>query len=122
VVPYNRTAEPLFLGGRASLVPLGTAVYDQTMRALTALQATGSTDHVNALLRGLTLQPDVLYLLTDADDLPLKEVATVTAFNHRRTAIHAVELARRLHSRPDSPLQRLAADNGGVCVRIPLAE
>jgi hypothetical protein len=122
VIPYNRVAEPLLLGGRAGLVPVGPAVYEQAVRALTALQPSGSTDHVRALLRGLSLRPDVLFLMTDACDMTLKDVAAVTAFNQRRTAIHAVELTRRLHPRPDGPLQRLAADNRGTSVRIAPAQ
>ncbi len=122
VIPYNRVAEPLLLGGRTGLVALGPSTYEQAVRALAALRPSGSTDHVRALLRGLSLRPDVLFLMTDACDMTLRDVAAVTAFNQRRTTVYAVELTRRLHPRPDSPLQRLAADNRGTCVRIPPAE
>ncbi len=117
VIPYHRQPDPLVLGGSAGLVPLGPALYEQAARALAELRPSGSTDHVRALLHGLALRPDLLFLLTDADDMTAKDVAIVTAFNRRRTAIHTVELTV-CRPRPDSPLQRLAAENGGTCRRV----
>jgi hypothetical protein len=122
VIPYNQQTEPLVLGGRVGLVPLGPATYEQAKRALMALAPSGSTKHSDALHRGLALRPDLLFLVTDAGDLTPKDVADLTVFNQRRTVIHAVELTCRRDPRPDSPLQRLAADNGGTCRRIAPAE
>jgi hypothetical protein len=117
VIPYNRQAAPLVLGGRAGLVPLDPACIQQAEQILLSLAPSGSTDHVRALQCGLRLLPDILFLVTDADDMTLQDVATVTACNKRRTQIHAVDLTSR-RPRPDSPLQRLAADNGGTCRRV----
>jgi hypothetical protein len=118
VIPYNRQAEPLVLQGSLDLAASGPAAPDEVTRALDALHPGGSTDHARALRRGLAFRPDFLFLLTDADDLGEKEVASVTTFNQRRTAIHTVELSRRQHTRPDSPLARLAADNRGTYRRV----
>jgi hypothetical protein len=117
VIPYNRQAAPLVLGGRAGLVPLDPDRYKQAEQTLLSLAPSGSTDHVRALQCGLRLLPDVLFLVTDADDMMLEDVAHVTAGNKRRTILHAVELTSR-RPRADSPLQRLAADNGGTCRRV----
>jgi hypothetical protein len=117
VIPYNRQAAPLVLGGRAGLVPLDPDRYKQVEQTLLSLAPSGSTDHVRALQCGLRLLPDVLFLVTDADDMMLEDVAHVTAGNKRRTIVHAVELTSR-RPRADSPLQRLAADNGGTCRRV----
>jgi hypothetical protein len=122
VIPYTRMPDPPLLGGKATLVPLGPAAYEQAARDLASLRATGSTNHVRALQSGLALHPDVLYLLTDSDEMTLQDITFVTTFNQRRTAIHAVELTQRRHPRPDSPLRRLAAENGGACVPIALEE
>jgi hypothetical protein len=122
VIPYNREAEPMVIGGRAALVPLDPTTYEQAKETLMVLPPRGSTDHVKALQRGVALRPDVLFLLTDADDMTAKDVAAVTAFNQGGTAIHAVELTCRRRPRPDSPLQRLAADNRGTCRRVAPAE
>jgi hypothetical protein len=119
VVPYNRQADPLVLGGSRGLVPAGPAVVEEAARALAWLAPSGSTDHVGALRRGLALGPDALFLVTDAGDLTSEEVAAVTAFNRGRTAIHTVEVTDRSHPRPDGPLARLAAQNGGTCRILP---
>jgi hypothetical protein len=108
VLPYNRTVSPLMPG-------LTPAAAEQVARAIVRLEdlaASSSTDHVGALLRGLALRPDVLFLLTDADDLRDADVLAVTHANARRAAIHVVEFCRG-GGHPDSPLARLAALNAG---------
>jgi hypothetical protein len=75
--------------------------------------AAGGTDHVQALCRGLALHPDVLFFVTDADDLPLEKIDYISRCN-RGTAIHAIELSRRRNPRPAGPLAQLARGNGGT--------
>src|SRR6185437_11251575 len=94
VVTYNTSAECLVINRRIDLLPAEPAIIAQVASFLDALTATGKTDHANALRRGLQLHPDVLYFVTDADDLTLAEVASITSCN-RGTAIHAIELTRR---------------------------
>jgi hypothetical protein len=121
VIVYNRRADPLAGGGPDGLRPADAESVREAARWVAALPASGSTDHVPALLRGLALRPDVLYLLTDADDLSAADVRAVTARNLGRAAIHAVELSRRHAERPDGPLRRLAEANGGTYRRVPPA-
>jgi hypothetical protein len=78
------------------------------------LTPSGNTNHGQALRRGLLFRPDVLYFITDADNMDPAEVADVTRFNRWRSVIHAVELSERRSARPDSPLRRLADGNGGT--------
>jgi hypothetical protein len=118
VIPYNRQAEPLRVLGQVGLLPADEDAVREAERQVTALPASGSTDHARALLRGLALRPDVLFLLTDADDLSDRDVRDVTLRNQGRTAIHAVELSRRA-GRADSPLRRLAAANRGTYRCVP---
>jgi hypothetical protein len=123
VIAYNLAAEPLPINGRVDLVPAEPPVIEQAARALGDLDARGGTNHARALFRGLTLHPAVLYLITDADDLPPEDVQHLTRFNHDRpspTAIHAVELTRRRNPPPDGPLARLAHANGGTYRRVPV--
>jgi hypothetical protein len=114
VIPYNHRAEPLYVDGRADLLPADPATLGQVARAVEALQPSGGSDHGQALRRGLAFRPDLLFLVTDADDLRPDEVLAVTRFNRGRTVIHTVELSRRPPARGDSPLRRLAAGNGGT--------
>ncbi len=79
--------------------------------------AAGGTDHGNALRRALAFRPNVLYFLTDADNVSPDDVRTATRINAHHTIIHAVEVSGAA-SRPDGPLHKLAADNGGTYRRL----
>jgi hypothetical protein len=113
VVLYNRGASPLLLDGRTDLAAPGADSLRQVEAALAALRPAGSTNHLEALKTALTLLPDVLFLVTDADDLTQKEVREVTAMNQGRAVIHAVELTTR-PEQGDGPLALLARGNGGT--------
>ena len=112
VLAYNHSVQPL-LPSASGYVQLDAANRDSLNRQLASLTAAGRTDHRNALRRGLALAPDVLYLLTDADDLSEADIRATTWDNRHRTIIHVVELIKPVRSRQDSPLARLAAANGG---------
>jgi hypothetical protein len=116
VIPYNRYAEPLPLGPGA-LVPADAVTIARAAQLLADLRAEGGTDHARALRSGLALRPDVLFFVTDADDLNPAEVQAVTRCNAGRTAIHVVELGGGA-ARPEAPLGRLAAGNGGTYRRV----
>jgi hypothetical protein len=82
--------------------------------ALARLEPDGSTCHDKALPLALSLRPDVVFFLTDADDLTEQHVRHVTDCNYGRAVIHAVELSTANRLRPGMPLQTLARDNHGV--------
>jgi hypothetical protein len=113
IITYNTSAETLIIDRRIDLLPPEPAILAQVARFLDTLTATGKTNHANALRRGLLLHPEVLYFVTDADDLKLEEVANITNCN-RGTAIHTLELTRRPTPLPDSPLAELARNNHGT--------
>lgn len=79
-----------------------------------SLDAEGGNDHFPALRAALLLEPDVICLLTDADDLSVEQVRAVTAANRGRSRIHAVTLG----STPRMAMQQLAAWNRGACRRL----
>jgi hypothetical protein len=115
VILYNRQAEPLWLAGRTDLAPATSANKQGAAALIEALRAGGATDHLAALRRALALQPEVIFFLTDADDLTPSQIRAVTQQNRGRTAIHAIQLSRRSDgSGDDSPLSRLARDNRGT--------
>lgn len=122
VIFYNRQAAPLHVRGQFGLLPWNDATRAAVTQAVASLQASGSTDHGNALRQGLLLRPDVLYLVTDADDLQPEEVRKATLFNGNRTTIHAVELNAHRNDRIDGPLRRLAALNRGTYRCVPPVE
>jgi hypothetical protein len=118
VIPYNGFAQPLRVGSETGLLRADAATLKQVSRLLAELRPSGGTDHPRALRCGLMLHPDVLFFLTDADDLSLSEVGELTRLNQGRTAIHVIELNGRLTTRPDDPLRRLAESNRGDYRRI----
>jgi hypothetical protein len=125
VLPYNRTAEPLRVNGRDGLLPVNGDTVGQAERAVQALYASGGTDHVEAIRKGLLFRADVLYLLSDATDareLPAIEVRRLTVLNGKRTTLHTIELSRQHIGREDNPLRQLAEANGGTYRRVVLEE
>ncbi|MFO0876460.1 MAG: vWA domain-containing protein [Gemmataceae bacterium] len=118
ILAYNRSVVPL-VPHPAGLVPADTPHLAQALTALEELSATGATHHAAALRQGLALRPEVLFLLTDADDLDDREAAALIRAYPAGTVLHVVELARGLAGRPGA-LARLAAHTQGSYRQVPL--
>lgn len=120
IIFYNH--EPLIFNpsGQAHRLAFGTE--DNKLRAkrfVESVTASGGTRHMEAILLGLSLQPDVVFLLTDADDPQLTD--TQVASIVRRAAgvtIHTIEFGYGPRSRPDNFLVRLAKLTGGQHVYV----
>lgn len=112
VIEYNEYANTLIVDGRGDLLPAEPAIIEKAIAILQMLDAGGKTNHLAALRRGLDLHPDVLYFLTDADDLRAEEIAAVTHRN-QGSVIHTIELTRRRISQCEGSLARLARENHG---------
>lgn len=85
----------------------------KVLQALNNLMPEGRTEHAPALSKALSMRPDVLFFLTDADDLTYPLLAQVDGWNRGKTVIHTFELNRRAGQRPGGPLHLLATRNGG---------
>jgi hypothetical protein len=114
IVFYNRHAEVLSIDRQTGLLPATAANKSQAVQRLDSLTAEGGTAHLEALQRALNLGADVIYFLTDADDLPPQTVQAVTRLNQRRVSIHTMELTAANRGREDMPLQVLARQNRGL--------
>jgi len=121
VIDYNDFAESLVVDGRRDLLPAEPAIVDKAVSFLLTLEAAGATNHFAALCRGLDLHPDVLYLLTDADDLK-PEVISAVARRNRGTVIHTIELTRLRTPHPQGLLAQLARNNGGTYRQVALGD
>ncbi len=119
VIPYNHHAEPLRIDGQTGLVPKNDRNEQATADTLEKRKPTGWTLHGPALRRGLALRPEVLFFVTDGDDLKSTQEREATAFNSGRTVIHVVELSWR-PSPPDCPLRALARNNHGTYRHVPV--
>jgi von Willebrand factor type A domain len=114
VILYNRQVEPLSLGGEAGLVPATAVNRAEASRLVDEVRAQGGTDHLAALRRAVALEPDVIFFVTDADDMTAEQVHNVTLLNRARAAIHTVEVNDEQEGREDAPLKLLARRNGGT--------
>lgn len=114
VILYNSTAEPLRIHGRSGLVPATEENKQEACRLVERLVAEGGTAHLPALRRALDLQPDVIYFLTDGADLEPRQIREITLRNRGRSVLHAIEWTTSPRERTATPLQTLAADNGGL--------
>jgi hypothetical protein len=110
VVLYNSSAQPL-LGRPDELFPATTENLHQAAEALQAIEPEGGTRHWRGFQQALNLHPDVLYFLTDADDLTDQEERDILHLNGGQTVIHTIELGQE--GPPDQPMQRLARATGG---------
>ena len=118
IIAYNRDAEPLRINGRYGLLASDENTIRQVAEAVTALRPAGGTNHGLALRRTLALHPDLIYFLTDADDVSLDDVRTAAHLAGRRTIINTIELNGGRAGPTDGPLHKLAADNGGTYRRL----
>jgi hypothetical protein len=109
VVSYNRTAE--LVPGSAGLVHAAPEAVEAAIGTVNSLSAEGSSEHGKALTRALSLQPDVIYFLTDEDDLESRDVQAITRINRGRVCIHALCLVRPAGD--ETPMQALARNNRG---------
>jgi hypothetical protein len=113
VIVYNREPQSLQVNAQSGYLAADETTRQQLAVELDKIAAAGTTDHGRALRVALQLRPDVIFLVTDADDLSDVEVRNVTRLNNGQACINTVELSRNRRS-ADGPLQRLASSNGGA--------
>ena len=87
---------------------------------IASLRAEGGTDHVTALKQALALQPEVVFFLTDADDLRLDQIQAIGQFNRGRAVIHTIALCTKDGPREASALEALARANQGSYQLVPV--
>src|SRR5262249_22612744 len=119
VLVYNSRVTPL-LPRHSTWLPVNAQTLDDIARAIDDFAPAGATDHGRALREALNLQPDVLYFLTDADDLTSEHLRIAAAHNRAGTIIHVIELNTANCDRPDMPLQALARAHRGTYRAIAL--
>jgi hypothetical protein len=114
VVCYNSRVSTVSIDNKTGLVPATPGNIDKLAEALEEIVPEGGNSHEPALMAALNLEPDVICLLTDADDLREDMVRRITARNRGHAAIHAVTIG----SAPRQTMQLLAGLNRGTCVAI----
>jgi hypothetical protein len=116
VVLYNRSAETV-VGSKGRLLPAEPDTIREVKQVLADTRPEDGTDHEKALELGLGLEPEVIYLVTDADDLTPAQLRHITSINRDHVVIHTIDVSRRL--RGAKMLAELAHENGGQHLRAP---
>jgi hypothetical protein len=119
VIAYNRSAEPFLLSGRLDLALASPENKRQAAHLLDGLASEGGTDHFLALKQALSLRPEVIFFLTDADDMRPQQIRAVTLLNHGRAVVNTIEVGTGPRRNEDGPLQTLARDNQGIYRFVP---
>jgi hypothetical protein len=102
------------LGGRAQLVWADEAGRNLAAAFVQSIDPDGGTNHLQPLHLALNMRPDVIFLLTDADQPPMTS-AQLKSVRRRNTGatIHAIQFGVGPPSSSQNFLSRLAAQNGG---------
>jgi hypothetical protein len=94
VVVYDSKSTIMRINGSRELVMASESNRKQADTLLDEIIGEGSSRHVEGLITGLGLHPDILILLTDADELSRADVARCKQWNRKGTAIHAIVLGK----------------------------
>ena len=103
-------------GERPRLLAATSSNLRMAKQFLTGIQPDSGTDRFAALTHAFSLEPDVIYLLTDADapELSAKDLWDIRRANKRSTVIHVVEFGIGGDLSRDTFLKQLARQNGGA--------
>jgi hypothetical protein len=90
---------------------------DRAAEWLNALSAEGRSDHRAGFREALGCRPDVLFLITDADDLDWAEVRAINAMLRTPVVLSAAVFGGR-RSGSVTPLERLVSRTGGSVMYV----
>lgn len=118
IVFYNQTPRVMALQGERQ-PPLYFArepFLGQARQYIASMPADLGTDHKPAIKKALALGPEVIFLLTDADEpqLTAGDLNEIERANQGRCHIHCIEFGRGPQLNVDNFLKRLARQNGGT--------
>ncbi len=103
-------------GERTRLLPATSVNLRLARQFLIGIQPDAGTNRMGALTQALSYDPDVIYLLTDADapELSAKDLWDLKRMNKRKTLVHVVEFGVGADLSPDNFLKKLARHNTGI--------
>jgi hypothetical protein len=113
IVAYNGHPEPFRPADGAEVPVAGEPQSAEAERWLSNLAAEGRSDHLAALRQALTFRPDVIYWLTDGDDLRPELPREIERLNRGHARLNTVALTP-WRERGQSPLMEVARASGGV--------
>jgi hypothetical protein len=109
----------IFYNEKPKIMPPGPLLFAddngrrQAESFIGSITAAGGTDHVQALELAIRLQPDVIFLLTDADEPPLPARDLNTIHQKNTAVINVIEFKTASDTAKRSSLRQLADQNRG---------
>jgi hypothetical protein len=107
--------------GRQALMAATQANKARVRSLLASVAPDGGTNHMSALRAGLALQPEVIFFLTDADLMTMKDTDDILR-EAGHTRIQAVEFGIGPDLGQSAPLRKLASASGGTYRYIDIAK
>lgn len=114
VIVYNRYETLLPFAGPRELLAATPENCQRALRFVDDVRAEGGTDHLVGLKRALTLEPEAIFFVTDADDFSESQVHVITAINRGRSVIDAIRVSPSARANGAALLEKLARQNGGT--------
>ena len=124
IVVYNHRPRVFNPTGQPGRLTFGTEQNKaEVRRFFTSVEAEGGTDHLAALAMAIRTHPDVIFLLTDADDPKLKsrDLARLEQLAVG-IVIHTVEFGTGPQKEPENFLVKLARQSGGEHAYVDVAK
>ena len=114
IIFYNEHPQIFQPRGQAELIWADEQGKAAARDFIQTIEASGGTQHVDALKLALGMRPDVVFFLTDADQpkLTYDELKRIRTWNQGAT-IHAIEFGAGPRIGGDNFLMKLARQNGG---------
>jgi hypothetical protein len=123
IVFYNEHPRVFTLSGNDGRLAFGTRQNKRLAeRFIMGITADGATQHEEAILLALAMDPDVIFFLTDADEPSLspRQLAHIARRNNG-TSINTIEFGYGPQGNSDNFLAWLARQNGGRHVYVNIA-
>ena len=117
VIFFNQKQQALSRRGeRPKLLAATVSNLRLAKQFLSSIQPDSGTDRLAALTHALSFDPDVIFLLTDADapELTPKDLADIRRLNRRKATINVVEFGKLPAIGHDNFLKALARQHGGL--------
>lgn len=116
IIFYNTNTRAMQQRGKAAGLLYATDINRTLARQfIQSVEPDGGTDHLPALKRSLSFQPDVIFFLTDAKhpQLASADLNEIRALNGGRAKIHCIEFGEGFPVKEGNSLDKLARQNRG---------
>ena len=114
IIFYNDEYAVMIIEGERKLAYATKPNKAFARRYVREIHPSGGTDHVPPVKRAMAMGADIIFFLTDADEMSRKEADNITRTNRGRARIHCVEFGIGVRWMTSNNLQRVATDNGGT--------